>query len=90
MFFLQLFPGVLHHVPGLHGKAAEELAFPAVVPQVLEDVLGAFQGDAQIVVGFLHLVLGHLDRGVVRHRRRLDDDVLLRGPGGDFPEHILR
>ena len=35
LLFLQLGPAVFHHVPGLHGEAAQYLSRPAVLPQVL-------------------------------------------------------
>ena len=50
LFFLQLGPAVLYHVPGLHGEAADELARAAVLPQIGEDVMGAGQRDGQIPV----------------------------------------
>ena len=91
VLYLQLFAGVFHQIPGLHGKAAKELTRRSVLAQPGQDVPGAGQGKGQPVVrtAFFDLILCLNGRAVVGHGGGLDDNVLLRGPGGDRLEHIL-
>ena len=90
MLFLQLFAGVLQHVSGLHGKAAQKLSFPAVTAQKGQDIVGPLQLEGEIgsVPRLFDLVPCHLSGAVVGHGGGFDDDVLLGGAAGDRFKHL--
>ena len=84
----ELAPGPVLHIGGLHGEAAENLSFPLVVAEVFERVLGALQGDTQVVIGFLDLLVADTSGAVVCDSRRFDDDVLLIGDSRDRVKEV--
>ena len=54
-----------------------------------EDVAGALQGDGEVAILFLYLLVGVTGGGVVGYGTAHDDDVLLGAARGDGLEHLL-
>ena len=90
MLFLQLCPGVFQHMLRLHGKAAEELPFRLMLPQIRQDILRPGQRYHRIAVLFLLLFCGDFGGAIIRHSRRHNHGILLCRTGCDRLVHLLR
>ena len=88
--FLELRPAVFQHIPGLHGKTANNLIFFAVLSQISQNVLRPFQGNLHICVVLFDFVIRVLNRRIIRHGRRHENKVRLGSMGSNRFKHILR